>query len=82
MSLKNCNTKDKIDTINFGKFWRCFMIDIIDIMVWNERGDETAQEPFDFVKIDCICENKKLDLNVMDYPCTPQESKIRKLMKN
>ena len=79
MTLQNCNTKDRMDTSNFGQIWRRFMMDIIDIMVCDETGDKIEQKTLDFDTIKYIYEIEKLNLNLMDYPCTPIKIQNRKI---
>ena len=80
--LLRCNTKDKMDIINFGEFWIRFMIDMADIMVSNETGDKTVQETILFVIIDSVYHCQKLDSNIIDYPCTPTIIQKQKINEN
>ena len=82
ITLENCNTKDRIDTSNFGQFWRCFMMYIIYIIIWDDRGDKIVQETLDFDIINHIYRIKKLNLNLMDHPCTPTRIHNRKINEN
>ena len=80
--LWRCNTKDRMEASNFGRFLITFMMDITDIIVSSETRDQIAPELINGDTIDDIYQIEKLDLNKIDYPCTPTRIQKRKINEN